>query len=611
MNAAGMCVRVAERFGDAGMLLLTHRRKAMPRRPPAAPARPSTPASGTSAQWPSLTLRSWTVGALPLINHFLSRLDLEALLQAHLPAHDGRSRLPVARGLIVLVQNILLSREPLYGLGAWAALHDPQLLGLTPEQIGSLNDDRLGRCLAALFQTGSAALLLALVRHAVQEFGVSLHELHNDSTTISFHGAYADAAAEQTHPGQPAPALTWGHSKARRPDLKQLLYILTLSSDGGVPLCCRGASGNVTDDTTHPGNWDLLCELAGTPDFLYVADGKLVTRANLNHIATRGGRFVSVLPRTRREDTLFRSRLQQQEVNWQPLWSKHNDDGQLLDCIRVADGPEVLPEGYRLWWYHSTRKADLDQASRSNRLERALRHLRQLQAKLRGPRARQRDRAKVQQQVEHLLQPYDVTDLVRCAVVECPHETFHQRRRGRPGPNTEFLRRVRLRLDLDWTIDAAAVDQAQTTDGVFPLVTNDAALTALDALLAYKRQPVIEKRFEQLKTDFAVAPVWLKDVRRIEGLLHVYFIVLLVEALLERELRRGMQRARLASLPLYPEGRPCRCPTARRVIDLFAPVQRHVLETTVGATTTAVTDRTPVQKQVLRLLGLPANAYAH
>ena len=31
------------------------------------------------------------------------------------------------------------------------------------------------------------------------------------------------------------PAITWGHNKDHRPDLKQLLYILTVSDDGGVP----------------------------------------------------------------------------------------------------------------------------------------------------------------------------------------------------------------------------------------------------------------------------------------------------------------------------------------------------------------------------------------
>jgi len=536
-------------------------------------------------------------------------MDLEAILQAHLPARDGRGKLPVARGLLVLVHNVLLAREPLYGIRAWAAGHDPRLLGLTPDQIGALNDDRIGRCLAALFRANRPALILAVVRHVVQAFGVSLDELHNDSTTISFHGAYADAASERTLQDPPTPAITWGHSKAHRPDLKQLLYILTLSSDGGVPIHCRVASGNVVDDTTHCENWDTLCQIAGTCDFLYVADCKLVTRENLNHIATRGGRFLSVLPRTRSEDAAFRQRLRAGAVVWQPIWDKYDDEGKLIDRFSVVAQHEVLPEGYRLWWYLSTRKAELDLASRSNRLDRAVRHLRQVQTKLRGPRSRLRDRVKVHERLGEILNHYDVADLVRVEVVERPQETYHQRRRGRPGKNTEYVKRVRLRLDLDFTIDAAAVADAQKTDGIFPLLTNDGSLEALAVLHAYKRQPTIEKRFEQFKTDYAVAPVWLKDVRRIEGLLHVYFFVLLVEALLERELRRGMKRAGLEALPLYPENRPCRCPTARRLIDVFEPVQRHTLETQAGVATTAVTELTALQRQVLRLLQLPTTTY--
>src|SRR5271166_434077 len=102
----------------------------MSTRRPASPENNPSP-SGTTAQWSSLTLRSWTVGALPILNHLMERMQLETILQAHLPARDGRGKLPMARGLIVLVQNILLAREPLYGLRDWAALHYPELLGLT------------------------------------------------------------------------------------------------------------------------------------------------------------------------------------------------------------------------------------------------------------------------------------------------------------------------------------------------------------------------------------------------------------------------------------------------------------------------------------------------
>lgn len=84
--------------------------------------------------------------------------------------------------------------------------------------------------------------------------------------------------------------------------MKQLLYILTVTDDGGVPAYFTSASGNVSDDTTHIESWELLCQLAGSPDFLYVADCKLASTANLNYLAARGGRFITVLPGTRRED---------------------------------------------------------------------------------------------------------------------------------------------------------------------------------------------------------------------------------------------------------------------------------------------------------------------
>ena len=70
--------------------------------------------------------------------------------------------------------------------------------------------------------------------HVVREFGVSLHELHNDSTTVSFFGVYQGAEEVLRLRGRPTIALVHGHSKDHRPDLKQLLYILTISEDGGV-----------------------------------------------------------------------------------------------------------------------------------------------------------------------------------------------------------------------------------------------------------------------------------------------------------------------------------------------------------------------------------------
>lgn len=73
---------------------------------------------------------------------------------------------------------------------------------------------------------------------------------------------------------------------------------------------------------------------------------------------------------------------------------------------------------------------------------------------------------------------------------------------------------------------------------MFPLLTNDENLPAAGVLEKYKYQPQLEKRHEQLKTVRAVAPVLLKSVTRIEALLMVYFLALLIDALIEREMRR-------------------------------------------------------------------------
>jgi transposase len=550
-------------------------------------------------------LTSWRVAALPILGHFLRRLRLRDFLHEHLPREDRRCRVATATGLLVLVQNLLISREPLYGVGEWAARHVPGRLGLTPEQLPALNDDRVGRCLDRLFDADIPSLTLAVVAHAVREFGVALDELHNDSTTITFHGDYEDADRERTLRGRLRLAVTWGHNKDHRPDLKQLLYILTVTRDGAVPVQFRVESGNATDDRSHRGTWELLCQLTGRRDFLYVADCKLATAENMAHLHHHGGRFLSVLPRTRAEDAAFRAAMRDGKARWRQVHNKLDDEGDVVDRFSVHEPEMTSVEGYRLVWYHSTRKAELDAVTRHHRIERASGCLAELRQKLASPRTRYRERAKVAQAVEAILRDGGVEGLIEVAIEPRTTERYRQERRGRPGPDTRYVKREDTRFDLSWRLAHDRLAEEARCDGIFPLITNDVALSERELLLAYKQQPRIETRFAQLKTDFVVAPVYLKETSRIQALLCVYFLALLVESLLERELRRVMDRAGIESLPLYPEGRACRRPTARRVIELFEEVQRHELSAGNHRPVVFSTELTRLQRKVLRLLEVP------
>jgi transposase len=198
-----------------------------------------------------------------------------------------------------------------------------------------------------------------------------------------------------------------------------------------------------------------------------------------------------------------------------------------------------------------------------------------------------------------------VSEWITVEVIEQTTKSYRQEKRGRPGSQTQYVEHQRTRFELKHHVDLARLDAEARCDGVFPLITNDRTMTELEVLLAYKKQPALERRFEQLKTDFVVAPVYLKEASRIQALLCVYFFVLLVEALLERELRRAMERSGVESLPLYPERRACRRPRARRVIDLFEDVQRHTLTSGEDSAMTFTTELTRLQRRVLRLLGIP------
>ena len=99
-----------------------------------------TPTSGP------FELASHRLGALPLINHFLDRIGLDAALGRWLPEPDRRVKLTPATAIRLLVVNLLVGRAPLYGLGEWAAPYAPGLLG-TRDAIPSETETELQRLL--------------------------------------------------------------------------------------------------------------------------------------------------------------------------------------------------------------------------------------------------------------------------------------------------------------------------------------------------------------------------------------------------------------------------------------------------------------------------------
>jgi transposase len=275
----------------------------------------------------------------------------------------------------------------------------------------------------------------------------------------------------------------------------------------------------------------------------------------------------------------------------------------------VYRDPVGSAEGFVIIWVWSTLLTLRQQARRHRNIATAIEALTALRRRILGPRSRVRGGPRIDLEVELILEKNRLRRYLKVKRIPRPEHTFKQTYRGRPGPDTEYRRVTRRRYDLQWSIDQAAIDYDKKSDGMYPLICNDRNLSPAQVLEAHKGQPTIEKRFEQIKTVHEIAPVFLKNSMRIEAFFTLYFLALLVQALIERELRLAMKRERIKELPIYPEQRLCKRPTTEQILRLFSLAERHTLlrdDTPVQSFPAQLTD---LQRQTLDLLGVPERAF--
>jgi len=508
-----------------------------------------------------------------------------------------------AQTLSILIHNILISPAPLYRIAEWAAPIDHEILGLSATQKEAINDDRLARSLDALTSPNARNLFFRLALHIIKHFELDTSRIHQDTTSVTFHGQYK--SSDRT------PRITHGFNKDHRPDLKQLVFGLNVCADGAVPICHEVYSGNRTDDTVHRSNVARLREILGRDDFIYVADSKLCTRKNLEYVAGYGGKFVTVFPRTRAEETSFRKKLREGTgVRWRKLLEMENKRCKNAPPViywTSADGPKQSTEGYRIVWCRSSQKAQIDAEAREAALQKAEAELVKLYARLN--RGKLRKQAPIKQEVNKILRTHRCQRFLQVRIAFNVHTQIKYLRAGRPRKN-DPAKRIRIRIyRLECRRDKQALQAEARTDGVFSLITNLTTTPKKEILLIYKYQPYIEKRYALFKTELGVAPVYLKKPNRAAGLVHTTFLAMMVDALIERALRRGMEREGIEALPILPEGRMTRTPTTARVLEMFSGVSWYEFERE-DETVTFPIELTPLQRLLLRLLDIDPSVYA-
>lgn len=541
------------------------------------------------------------IGEIPILQNIAHRLGIMELLSHYTPWY-GNEKVSVADSLMLLIYNITCGRQPLYELEEWVTKMHPAMFGYTSFEQGIFNDDRFGRALDKLYHADRASLMTEIVVNTVKTINLKLDQLHNDSTTVKAFGKI---------PGKTKTGLELkrGTSKDHRPDLKQLVYCLTVSADGFVPIHYKTYSGNTTDDTTHIETWNTLTTIIAKKDFLYVADCKVCTDKQLSYIVSHNGKVLTVIPETWSEVQQFKDELRNKAKKKKIIMRRRlTAHGKKYDTFSCFEGTySTQKRSYAIFWIHSSQKRAQDFQRRQFFLQQAEKALEELSFKLN--KRNLKSKQAIVQRVDNILDKNKLTPFYNITIQQQEIKYKVQSGRGRPGPNTKYKTVTEKIFCLCWHQNKRALSQEKNVAGIFPLLCTDKNIDVKSALAAYKYQPRLEKRFTQFKSIHNAAPLLFKNIERVEAMMFLFFIALMIQAVIEREVRMNMKKNEIDKLPLYPEHRLSYHPTTAKIFDRFCDVSTYLLYDGKKLTQEFADSLTQIQLTILKLLNISENQY--
>lgn len=449
-----------------------------------------------------------------------------------------------------------------------------------------LNDDKLIRVLEKLSDYGLTTLFVEIALQTAEHEGITLDRLHLDGTSFSVEGRYLHRPGEKDGEEPKPIRITHGYSRDHRPDLRQFLAQMMVSSDGGVPTFFRVSDGNESEAKVFA---ELIRDYQEqlSLDTLFVADAALYNERSLQRLGTLS--YICRVPLT-----IERAR-------------------ELVTQIQSAELSESRREGYRLCevateyagieqrWVvvESEARAERELAGLDNRIKKeqskASKELKALGGRSFNCEA---DGRKAVEELAKGLRYHSLED------VAIEAEPYHQR----PGrPRRDQSPKYRYRVGAELVRDERRVGRHRQRAGRFILATNVLEAGELDTseiLESYLAQQRVERGFRFLKDPmFFTDSVFMKTPKRVAALAMVMGLCLLVYSLGERQLRLKLAASE-SSIP-DQRGKPTQTPTLRWVFQLFQAV--HLLIN--GAGERVIHGLTGEREHILAFFGIECRRY--
>jgi hypothetical protein len=150
------------------------------------------------------SLTKFVLRAHPIIEHFIEMLRIREIISTYVRT-DKRMKLDDDKVLTLLIHNILISPNALYEMKDWLKPLDAGKVGLIPEEVPFIQDDRVGRALTRFYESRHKDVFFRLALRAIKIFDLDCSQIHHDTTSVTVAGKYGGWSATEL--------LTYGKNK--------------------------------------------------------------------------------------------------------------------------------------------------------------------------------------------------------------------------------------------------------------------------------------------------------------------------------------------------------------------------------------------------------------
>ncbi|PKG36987.1 IS1634 family transposase, partial [Psychromonas sp. Urea-02u-13] len=485
-----------------------------------------------------------------IVAGIIDDLQIVPLLDKHLPQDEKQEITPGEAVKGMIMNGLGFANRPLSLSPQFFTNLPLEHLFREGVEASFFNRHKLGRTLDQCFNFGCESLFSLISDQACQIEEVNCQFKSLDTTSHSLTGEYA---VDEEGCDENIIRITHGHSKAHRPDLKQVVQEMIVSQDGGIPLACKNWDGNSADTAVFKARSKALVESfknSKAPSYL-IADCKLYHKGNAEFLSKL--QFITLIPSTiKLEKELISSKLA--ENKWQVIDDNYQYSVEQVNHMDINQRWIII---------HSkaaqgrAKKSVIKQVSRAkNVLDKSLFHLQAQRF------ACEHDAEKALNAINKKSNYHNVNVL---ALSE--HKIYEGKGRPKKGAKAKS---IEWQITGQYVENTEAIQYAEDQKSCFILATNiaDSALSPEDVLHHYKAQSAVERGFRFLKDPlFFVSSLFIKKPSRIDALLMIMTLSLLVYSIAQRRMRATMKKVK-ASIP-NQINQATETPTLRWVFQCF------------------------------------------